>query len=141
MKKIGLLLVMLFTTVIVFGQRPNRGDGERPERNKEQMGQYRKQQRQTIKDSLYLNDEQAVKFDSIDAKYDKQVEEIFAKGQRENARSQMENIENARDTEILLLLTKEQQKKYKKMKKELDKERKGGGQQRGSGPPRGRGRM
>jgi hypothetical protein len=73
---------------------------------------------QAVKDSLHLTAQQAVRYDSINAKYQKQTMELFANSremEREQRFNAVQNIMAARDAEMQQTLTAEQYATYKSL--------------------------
>ncbi len=120
------------------GRGPRMSGEEREKMMKEQQAKRDADLRQI----LVLSDAVAHKVDSVNAKYDKQQSAMMSpenrSGDRGAMRTQMENIQKAREVEVKSLLTADQSKKYDEWLKERQKEwRDRGG--RGDGP-RGGGR-
>lgn len=114
-----------------------------PEERQKMMQEQQQKRSAELKEALSLTDDASSKVDSANAKYDRLQLELFKPenrgGDRDARRTQMENIQKARETEVRSLLTPEQVKKYDQWLKDQQKERQNrrGEGPRGGGQPQG----
>jgi hypothetical protein len=91
-----------------------------------------------LREALSLSDSLSRRVDSVNSKYDLQVQELMkpesrGAGERDAMRAHMENIRKAREAEVKNLLSAEQQAKYDKWLSEQQQQRRGGDRERGRG--------
>lgn len=99
------------------------------------MEQNRAKRNAELRETLSLSDSVALKVDSVNSKYDAQQQELMrpenrGNGDRGAMRTQMENIQKAREAEVKALLTEEQRTKYDKWlagQREQQQQRRGRG--------------
>lgn len=89
------------------------------EERQKMMEQNRLRHSAELREALSLSDSLSRKVDSVNSKYDLQVQELMkpenrGSGERGAMRAQMENIQKAREVEVKSLLTSEQQAAYDK---------------------------
>ncbi|MDR1416228.1 MAG: hypothetical protein LBJ57_02260 [Prevotellaceae bacterium] len=101
--------------------QPSGGRASRanPEERQKMMEQNRAKRNTELREALSLSPAVASKVDSVNSKYDLQLQELMKPenrggGERGAMRAQAENIRKAREVEVKNLLTEEQQAKYNK---------------------------
>ncbi|MDR0712250.1 MAG: hypothetical protein LBF67_07910, partial [Prevotellaceae bacterium] len=121
MKKVIFIAALMLFAGAGMSQPPagERGPRMSAEERQKMMEQNRLRRNAELREALSLSDSLARKVDSVNNKYDLQVQELMkpenrGDGERGAMRTQMENIQKAREAEVKILLTKEQQAKYDK---------------------------
>jgi K+-sensing histidine kinase KdpD len=121
MKKVILMAALMLLAGAGMSQPPagERGQRMSAEERQKMTEQNRLRRNDELRKALSLSDSLARKVDSVNSKYDLQVQELMKPENRDNGersamRTQMENIQKAREAEVKNLLTKEQQAKYDK---------------------------
>ena len=129
MKKVIFVVAAVALTASLGMAQP--GGGQRMSREERQK--IMKERYAELCKMLELSDEAAVKVDSINLRYDKQLMELMSSrsrgGDREAMRSKMQDIQKARTAEVKALMNDEQAKKYDKWLEEeraKDAARRGG---------------
>jgi hypothetical protein len=107
-----------------------------PEERQQMMEQNRAKRSAELREALSLSDSVAVRVDSVNSKYDAQQQALMRPesrgGEREAMRTQMENIQKAREAEVKVLLTEEQRAKYDKWLADQQQQRRDRGRGRGN---------
>jgi hypothetical protein len=137
MKHTIFVLALALCTGAAMAQPPAGGQGQRmsPEERQQMMEQNRAKRNAELRETLSLSDSVALKVDSVNSKYDAQQQELMrpenrGNGDRGAMRTQMENIQKAREAEVKALLTEEQRTKYDKWlagQREQQQQRRGRG--------------
>ncbi|MDR3188876.1 MAG: hypothetical protein LBT94_06805 [Prevotellaceae bacterium] len=121
MKKVIFVAALMLFAGAGMSQPPAGGRGQRmsAEERQKMMEQNRLRHSAELREALSLSDSLSRKVDSVNSKYDLQVQELMkpenrGSGERGAMRAQMENIQKAREVEVKSLLTSEQQAAYDK---------------------------
>jgi hypothetical protein len=138
MKKVIFIAVLMLFAGISMSQPPAGRSGQQmsAEERQKMMEQNRIRRNDELRKALSLSKPVASKVDSVNNKYDLQIQEFLKPENRGNndrtvMRTKMEDIEKARKTEVKSLLTEEQQAKYDKWLSEQEQQRR---KERGGGP-------
>jgi hypothetical protein len=142
MKKILFIAALLLVAGAGMSQPPAGGRGQRmsAEERQKMAEQNRVRRSAELREALSLSDSLSRKVDSVNSKYDLQVQELMkpenrGNGERGAMRAQMGNIQKAREAEVKTLLTEEQRAKYDKWlgeQRQQQQQRRGRGGQGGA---------
>lgn len=140
MKKVVFIAALTLFAGAGMAQPPAGGRGQRmsAEERQKMMEQNRLQRNAELRETLSLSDALARKVDSVNNKYDLQVQELMkpenrGSGDRDARRTQMDNIQKAREAEVKILLTEEQRAKYDKWLAEQQRQQQQQQERRGRG--------
>lgn len=151
MKKVIFVAALMLVAGAGMSQPPAGGRGPRMNTEERQkiMEQNSLRRSAELREALSLSDSLARRVDSVNNKYDLQVQELMkpenrGNGERGAMRAQMENIQKAREAEVKNLLTEEQRATYDRWLAEQQKQQqqqrrggdRGGNRDRGRGGPR-----